>query len=97
MLSYLFIEGEGDKDAVAKFIDRFSSYTDVDLLDYYNKQQNLGFVGVKAQAQAIVAINIAFIRRFGKSPINVSENLIIEFTGSIIIHDGIWIHVATKN
>lgn len=97
MISYLFFQREGDRDAVGEFIKGFNAYNDANLVDYYNQQQKLGFVGVHRQAQAIVALNIVFRNRFGKSPIRNSDNALIEFTGRIELCDSGWRYIDVKN
>ena len=90
MLSYVFIQREGDREAVGKLLQSFNANSTVELVDYYNKQQKLGMVGVHAQAQAIVALNIAFNQRFGKSPIKITENIIVELTEPIQLDGESW-------
>ena len=90
MLSYIFIQREGDRETIAKFIQDFSKYSEAKLVDYYNQQQKLGFVGVHGQAQTIVALNIVFRKRFGKSPIKITENIIVELTEPIQLDGESW-------
>ncbi len=44
----------------------------------------IGIVGVHEQAIIIVALNIVFNMVFSKSPILITDNVIIKLTGAII-------------
>ncbi len=89
-MEYLFIQRPGDREAIGNFIQEFEGLTKEQLVQLYNRQVEIGIVGVHAQAQKIVALNIMFNQVFGSSPIIIENNILIKLTSKIELLDGSW-------
>lgn len=92
-MEYVFIQRQGDKEAVKELIDSFKKLSKIDLIKEYNSEVKIGIVGSHAQAQRIVALNIVFMSIFRKSPIKVEQNLIISLTGMIGLKNHDWYYL----
>ena len=89
-MEYLFIQRRGDREAIAALIQEFESMTKHQLVEKYNRQVEIGIVGVHAQAQKIVALNIVFNRVFGVSPIEIVDGVLIKISSKIELDDENW-------
>lgn len=88
---------EGDKEVIANYVADREKETDAQLIDNYNKAYKLGFVGVHAQVRSILGLSVAFDRRFGRSPIKVTDNEVLEFTSPIVQVEGGWEYAVSKS
>lgn len=93
-MEYLFIQREGDKEAIACLLQKYRELSKLDLVTEYNQVQKIGIVGSHAQAQRLVALHLAFKAVFETSPIIIEHQLIIRLTGAIELENDIW---AYKN
>ncbi len=89
-MEYLFIQRRGDREAIAALIQEFESMTKQQLVEQYNRQVEIGIVGVHAQAQKIVALNIVFNRVFGVSPIEIVDGVLIKLSKQIVFNGENW-------
>ena len=92
MIGHIYIYREGDREIVAKSLEFNMNKSNTEIIEAYNDACTLGFVGVHRQALSVIALNIAFNKRFGKSPIRVTDNTLIEFTGAILLINNDWIY-----
>lgn len=82
-MKHVFISRKGDKEFIQKKYFEFSKYQDLKLIEMYNREVNIGLVGVHAQAKHLIALHIAFQKRFGKSPISITDNSLIALNSKI--------------
>lgn len=82
-MEYLFIQRKGDLEKITELLNEFKQYSKEELVFRYNRTDEVGIVGVHAQAQMIVALYQAFKFAFKRSPINIVDNAIISLTGEI--------------
>lgn len=83
MAGMLFIARPGAREMIHKFLESDRSSTNERLIADYNKAQAKVFFGAYAQGCRIIGMHLAFKDRFGKSPIQVTNNSLLEFTGPI--------------
>lgn len=81
-MEHVYLRRSTDKPEIEKYIDRFQSYTDQELINAYNGQKAI--YGVHQQVLYLIALDIVFKERFGKSPISNEENMIFGLSGKII-------------
>ena len=91
-MEYLFIQREGDKEAIACLLKEYRELSKLALVTEYNQAQKIGIVGSHAQAQRLVAIHLAFKDIFKTSPIIVEHQLIIRLSGAIAFVNGNWVY-----
>jgi len=92
MRGHIYIYREGDREIVAKSLEFNMNKSNTEIIEAYNDACSLGFVGVHRQALSVIALNMTFYKRFGKSPIKVTDNTLIEFTGNILLVNNNWIY-----
>ena len=63
------------------------------LIADYNMAQANGFFGVQAQGARVMGLHLAFKERFGKSPVVVTNNTLLEFSGPIRAAGNSWEHI----
>lgn len=97
MKKCVYIFREGDKEVIANNVASLEKETAAELIDNYNKAYRLGFVGVHAQVRSILGLSVAFDRRFGKSPIKVTNDEVIEFTSPIVQVENGWEYAVSKS
>jgi len=94
MLEYMFIQREGDLEKVKTNVSEFLKYSKSELVDRYNSMVKVGIVGVYEQAIIIVALNIVFKKVFSKSPILITDNIIVKLTNAIILKGDNWEYIV---
>jgi hypothetical protein len=94
MLEYMFIQREGDLEKVKTKVSEFLKYSKSELVDRYNSMVKVGIVGVHEQAITIVALNIVFNKVFSKSPILITDNIIVKLTSAIILKGDNWEYIV---
>ena len=67
--------------------------SDRQLIADYNMVQANGFFGVQAQGSRVIGLHLAFKERFGKSPVLVTNNTLLEFSGPIRAVGNSWEHI----
>ena len=80
-MKYVFISRKGDQETFKKFFRDLEFLPNETLLDQYNRQVDIGIVGVHAQALKLLALRKIFLERFGESPILLEDDIIISLTG----------------
>jgi hypothetical protein len=95
-MEYLFIQREGDKEAIACLLQEYRQLTKLGLVAQYNQAQKIGIVGSHAQAQRLVALHLAFKAVFENSPIIIEQQLIIRLSGAIELENNIWLFQGRK-
>jgi hypothetical protein len=90
-MEYLFIQREGDKDAIACLLQEYRELSKQTLVTEYNRAQNIGILGSHAQAQRLVALHLAFKAIFKTSPIIIENQLIIRLSGAIALVNDNWV------
>ena len=80
-MKYVFIAREGDQETVKSFYKDLENHSNEKLLEQYNREVDIGIVGVHAQALKLLALRKIFLERFGESPIIFKDNMVISLTG----------------
>jgi len=68
-LKHVYSNRKGDTDVILEYYDSFMKSSSEDLVEAYNSQLRCGITGVHRQALYLIALEQAFIDRFGKSPL----------------------------
>jgi hypothetical protein len=89
-MEYVFIQRSGDRERIAEYLEELTQLSKIELVNRYNNAVRIGILGVHAQAQMIVALNLAFTKSFGSSPIKIDKNVIISLTGKIELNGENW-------
>jgi hypothetical protein len=84
-LSYVFIPTEQDVKMIFENFDKYNKLSNEELVAAYNKQADLGIVGVKMQVIHVVAIGKACRDRFGFNPVDIVDNCIVSIKNNIIL------------
>lgn len=84
-MSQAYINRPEDAARVKSFYDRLNTYDNQTLVDAYNIEKRV--VGVNAQTLYLIAMHHAFVERFGKSPIIVTDDTPVKLTGPIYYID----------
>lgn len=90
MNGYVYYHHPSHISRIEKHLEDFKGYTNQQLIDYYNTCCEKGFFGVMEQALRMIALNVTFNRRLGKSPFRITDNVLIEFTNPIVASEGGW-------
>lgn len=69
----------------------------IELVEMYNQNLRTGPFGVNAQNLAMVALHRAFLKRFGKSPMNAEHDLVVTLTHYIMLEGDSWAFVHERN
>jgi hypothetical protein len=64
-----------------------------ELIGRYNKQVEIGIVGVYKQAIFLVALRWVFKKRFNQSPILVEENILVSITDHVQLVNGVLVYL----
>ena len=83
MKGYVFILRPGDNEAIKNEFERLETKTDEELIESYNKQYEIGFVGVHQQAIHVLGLHNQFLKRFDDSPVRLQHNSFITFKGKV--------------
>jgi hypothetical protein len=97
MRGHVYIQREGDRETIEHYFNTFKEQSNTDLIDGYNQALQKGFFGVHGQALVTIARHQAFIKRFGKSPFKITDNVLIEFTQPILKVGNSWEYESLKN
>lgn len=82
------IQRPGFRDELLERYREIQGYTNDELVQRYNRQVEIGIVGVYAQAVILLAIRILFIERFGHSPVVVKDEIVIAITEKVRDENG---------
>ncbi len=81
-LTHVYISRIGDNEKIKEIRTCLAQCTHQELVDKYNAIEKL--FGVHQQALNIIALNLEFIKRFNKTPINIEENCLISLGTKIV-------------
>ena len=84
-MQHLYIARPGDKESILSYYQTFQEKTNTELVEDYNQQVNTGIVGVHQQVLYLIGLYNAMMKRFGKSPITVEDNVFIGLSGRIVL------------
>ena len=93
MLEHLYIQRTGDRERVIELYENLKKSSKAELVASYNNAVRIGIVGAHAQGLHLIALNRSFHDAFQKSPIKISENVLISLTGAIELKDDDWEHL----
>jgi len=82
-MAQLYEREEDDPIKIEQHLLEMETYSDAILIRQYNRLLRLGLRDFHFQKLYALALRIEFLRRFGKSPINLEENHIIRLTDEI--------------
>ncbi len=97
MLSHLYISREGDREIITEYVEEWRDKSHAELIASYNRSQKKGFFGVHRQGLYILSMHFAFLKRYSKSPIKVTENVLIDFTFPIVQVGDSWEYAAIQS
>ncbi|MET7029806.1 hypothetical protein [Sediminicola luteus] len=80
-MKYVFVSRKGDQETFKTFYRDLINLSNKSILEQYNREVNIGIVGVHAQALKLLALRKIFLERFGESPINFEDNMVISLSG----------------
>jgi hypothetical protein len=75
-MEYIYIRREGDMPTITEKAKEFEASNNNSLISDYNKQSRCGITGVHAQALYLMSMGHVFLKRFGKSPIYMENNVL---------------------
>lgn len=76
-MEYLYISRQGDKEVFRELKNNLNKLSDSELIDRYNKQVDIGLVGVHQQALYVVALHYCMLDRLGFSPVEIKGGNLI--------------------
>ena len=82
-MEYVLIQKTGFKELYLNELKKLELFPSSELVKLYNKQVDIGIVGVYRQAVFLAALRKLFIERFNQSPIKVRENILVSLTGKV--------------
>ena len=82
-MEYVLIQKEGFKELYLNELKKLELLTSSELIRLYNKQVDIGIVGVYRQAVFIVALRKVFKDRFNQSPVRVKDNVLVSLTSKV--------------
>ena len=89
-MDYIFIPRPGDIERIHEQFATLKNKSKQELVKLYNKQVQIGLVGVHAQAIFVVALHWAFKALFLNSPIFIQDNIHIKLSGIIELDELNW-------
>lgn len=97
MRGHIYISRAGDREVIANYLADFNTKSHAELCVAYNTAQVKGFFGAHQQGLFIIAMHLTFMKRWGRSPITVTDNTLIEFTRSIDLVGDSWAYTSILN
>lgn len=82
-MEYLLIQKEGFKELYLNEIKKLEGSSSSELIEQYNKQVDIGIVGVYRQAVFLVALRKVFKDRFNQSPVHLKDNVLVSLTSKV--------------
>ena len=89
-MKYLLIPKPGDDEIIQNEIELLSKMGKEELVNKYNRYVEIGIVGVRGQSLLIYALAKVFMQVFGKSPINLEQNMILSLGEKIYLNGEIY-------
>ncbi len=87
-MEYVLIVKEGFKEEVTGHMEELEKLTNEDLIKRYNRQVEIGIVGVYAQAVFLASLRYVFLERFGKSPVSI-DRIIVKLNDKVMLKEGV--------
>ena len=84
---YVLIQLEGFREEFLEQLARYKKMTSEELVASYNRQVEIGIVGVYRQAISIAALMVEFDKRFTQTPILLEANILLSLTDKVKIVD----------
>ena len=97
MRGHIYISKAGDREFIANYLADFKEKSNADLCAAYNSAQVKGFFGAHQQGLVVIAMHLTVMKRWGRSPITVTDNVLIEFTRSIDLVGESWAYTSILN
>lgn len=82
-MEYVFIPLKDDLRIINDYQIKLIDLKDNELIQNYNHEAKIGIVGVRQQIRYLLAMRKEFLKRFGVSPVYVSEKYVVGLTGPI--------------
>jgi len=82
-MAYLFISNKDDVQPIQEYLEILKDKSNTELVAAYNREAKIGIVGVRQQIRYLLALRYEFMKRFGESPVYVSEQYVVGITGII--------------
>ena len=86
-MEYLMIPRPGFREEVLEHYNLIKDYSDEELVERYNRQVDIGIVGVYKQAIHLLAMRLLFKERFDYSPIIIKDQIVISLSGRVTVQD----------
>ncbi len=86
-MEYLMIPRPGFREEVLEHYNLIKDCSDEELIDSYNRQAEIGIVGVYKQAIHLLAMRLLFKERFDYSPIVIKDQVVISLSGKVTAQD----------
>jgi hypothetical protein len=96
MSKSIYFEQPGEEEKVKEFYDRLMAGGKEHMVERYNDQVKIGFVGVRAQVRFMIALNRAFLEVFGRSPVEVNGP-VVGMTGEIFLQGDNFFYCPVDN
>ena len=81
----IYVSRATDQESFNHYYTDLMHESNQNLIDEYNKQAKLGFVGVHQQIVYLLALRKAMNIRFGKSPITIENDIVVGMSGQIYL------------
>ncbi len=88
MLKYVLMLQKDDHDYILQTKAEFMQKTASELVSLYNRQVEIGIVGVHRQAVMLFTLRLTMLEIFGQSPILLHDNIILELSGKAWLSEG---------
>ena len=82
-MEYVLIQKEGFKELYLNELKKLELLPSSELVKLYNKQVDIGIVGVYRQAVFLVALRKVFKVQFNQSPVHVKDNVLVSLTSKV--------------
>ena len=88
-MEYILIQRPDFKEIFLTQIKKLEILPSEKLIELYNRQVEVGIVGVYRQAVYLAALRKQFIDRFNQSPIELKKDILLTLTNKIKVQNGI--------
>ena len=77
-MEYVLIQRSGFREELLKNRAQLEKLGNEELVTSYNRQVEIGIVGVYSQAVFLAAMRFVFLKRFGMSPVEMEEGILLK-------------------
>lgn len=92
-MEYLLYPMPGDHEIIIENIAFLTTQTNEYLVDRYNKQVEIGIVGVRRQSLFLLALGKLMMARFNYSPIYLEQGYILGLKSKVKLEGNKLVHV----